>query len=100
MDVYNGEIIGFSMTKRPTLNFVLESLNQAPYHCGTRRIQNNNSFRSRLALSTQKMGEIIKREEDFSKYVLQSNVCRLCGNGKLLRLIATTNVLWGRISII
>ena len=29
MDLYNGEIIGFSMSKRPTLDFVLESLEQA-----------------------------------------------------------------------
>ena len=28
MDLYNGEIIGFSMNKRPTLDFVMESLNQ------------------------------------------------------------------------
>lgn len=28
MDLYNGEIIGFSMSKRPTLDFVLESLHQ------------------------------------------------------------------------
>lgn len=29
MDLYNGEIIGFSMSKRPSLDFVLESLKQA-----------------------------------------------------------------------
>ena len=29
MDLYNGEIIGFSMSKRPTLDFVLNSLEQA-----------------------------------------------------------------------
>lgn len=29
MDLYNGEIIGFSMAKRPTLDFVLASLDQA-----------------------------------------------------------------------
>lgn len=29
MDLYNGEIIGVSMAKRPTLDFVLESLHQA-----------------------------------------------------------------------
>ena len=29
MDLYNGEIIGFSMSKRPTLAFVMESLKQA-----------------------------------------------------------------------
>ena len=29
MDLYNGEIIGFSMSKRPTLDFVIESLKQA-----------------------------------------------------------------------
>lgn len=29
MDLYNGEIIGVSMAKRPTLDFVLESLQQA-----------------------------------------------------------------------
>ncbi len=29
MDLYNGEIIGFSMSKRPTLDFVLDSLKQA-----------------------------------------------------------------------
>ena len=28
MDLYNGEIIGFSMSKRPTLDFVLDSLKQ------------------------------------------------------------------------
>lgn len=28
MDLYNGEIIGFSISKRPTLDFVLESLHQ------------------------------------------------------------------------
>lgn len=29
MDLYNGEIIGFSMSKRPTLDFVMDSLKQA-----------------------------------------------------------------------
>lgn len=29
MDLYNGEIIGLSMAKRPTLDFVMESLHQA-----------------------------------------------------------------------
>lgn len=29
MDLYNGEIIGFSLSKRPTLDFVLDSLKQA-----------------------------------------------------------------------
>jgi putative transposase len=29
MDLYNGEIIGFSMSKRPTLDFVMASLEQA-----------------------------------------------------------------------
>ncbi|MDC6266826.1 hypothetical protein [Lysinibacillus fusiformis] len=29
MDLYNGEIIGFSMSKRPSLDFVLDSLKQA-----------------------------------------------------------------------
>ncbi|WP_079524327.1 IS3 family transposase [Solibacillus isronensis] len=29
MDLYNGEIIGFSMSKRPTLEFVMKSLEQA-----------------------------------------------------------------------
>lgn len=29
MDLYNGEILGFSMSKRPTLEFVIESLKQA-----------------------------------------------------------------------
>lgn len=29
LDLYNGEIISFSISKRPTLDFVLESLNQA-----------------------------------------------------------------------
>ena len=29
MDLYNGEIIGFSISKRPTLEFVMASLNQA-----------------------------------------------------------------------
>ena len=29
MDLYNGEIIGFSMSKRPTLDFVIDSLKQA-----------------------------------------------------------------------
>ena len=28
MDLYNGEIIGFSMSKRPTLDFVMDSLKQ------------------------------------------------------------------------
>ena len=29
MDLYNGEVIGFSMSKRPTMDFVLDSLKQA-----------------------------------------------------------------------
>lgn len=29
MDLYNGEILGFSMSKRPTLDFVIDSLKQA-----------------------------------------------------------------------
>lgn len=29
LDVYNGEIIGFSMSKRPTLDFMMNSLKQA-----------------------------------------------------------------------
>lgn len=29
MDLYNGEILGFSMSKRPTLEFVIDSLKQA-----------------------------------------------------------------------
>lgn len=28
MDLYNGEILGFSMSKRPTLDFVIDSLKQ------------------------------------------------------------------------
>lgn len=38
MDLYNGEIVGMSMAKRPTLDFVLESLHQALPVIGERAV--------------------------------------------------------------
>lgn len=70
MDLYNGEILGFSMSKRPTLDFVIDSLKTStPNYSRTCPIPYNDSFGSGLALSTSSMGKSIIAKQDFPKYV-------------------------------
>lgn len=86
MDLYNGEIIGVGMAKRPILDFVMASL-----HHVLPIIEKQAVFRTTIHFDQcwhyrhrARVG-VLKKQRIFQMYVSKRDMCRQRGQGEFLR---------------
>ena len=96
LDVYNSEIISYTLSQHPTLRLTNSMLDKAIKKLDTNDklvIHSDQGFHYQHGSWTSKL----KRMNNNPKYVKKRKLSRQFTNGKLLWHTKTRNVLWSRI---